>query len=141
MSKERLSRGIKTIVWVNSIAAVITSIFWILVMFKIFIQQNNDIAMDMASKASTLGFLISDLVLAVPILIISIPGLLKLRSWGWTFGQMANILWIYSLTSLWARDIYTGVLTPGDIIFLPFAFFSIWSINYLWRNRRRFNIS
>ncbi|QZY56461.1 hypothetical protein [Crassaminicella profunda] len=140
MRKSILTNGIKAIIGVNSIAAVISLIFWILVMFKIFIQSNTGITMDIMSKASTLGFLIADIFLAVPILMISIPGLLRLSSWGWTFAQMANILWIYSLASLWTRDIYTGLITPGDIIFLPFGLFSIWSINYLWRNKSKFNI-
>lgn len=135
-----LPNGIKTIVSVNCIAAVITLIFWTLILFKVFLGSGNEITMDTVSKASTLGFLIADLIWAVPMLIISIPGLLKLSSWGWTTAQMTNTLWLYSLTSLWVRDIYIGLITPGDYLFLPFAIFSIWSAYYLWSNRNLFSI-
>jgi len=135
-----LSNGLKTIVSVNSIAAVITLIFWLLIIFKVYLGSGNEIMMDTVSKASTLGFLIADLIWAVPMLIISVPGLLKLSSWGWTAAQMANILWMYSLTSLWVRDLYIGLISPGDYLFLPFALFSIWSAYYLWLHRSQFNI-
>ncbi len=140
MGKSSLSLGIKTIISVNCIAAVITLLFWLLVLFKLFIKPGNELSMDLPSKASTFGFLIADLLWAVPILILSIPGLLKLKSWGWLAAQLANVLWVYSLTALWIRDLYTGAITPGDIIFLPFAVFSIWSAYYLWLNRSKFNI-
>lgn len=137
---KKLSTGIKTIIVVNSVAAVITQIFWILIVFTVYIGSDNEITLDIVSKASTLGFLVADLIWAVPMLIISIPGLIKLSTWGWTAAQMANILWMYSLTSVWVRDLYIGLINPGDYIFLPFALFSVWSTYYLWLNRSKFNI-
>lgn len=140
MKNTSLPYGIKTIISVNCIAVIVTIFFWIFVLFKIFINPSSETTMDIASKASTFGFLISDLIWAVPLLIISIPGLIKLKFYGWTSAQLANILWIYSLTNLWVRDIYIGIITPGDILFLPFAIFSIWSAYCLWSNRDKFNI-
>jgi len=99
MGKSSLTLGIKTIISVNSIAAVITLLFWLLVLFKLFIEPGNELSMNLPSKASTFGFLIADLLWAVPILILSIPGLLKLKSWGWLTAQLTNVLWVYSLTA------------------------------------------
>jgi hypothetical protein len=140
MKKSLLTFGIKTIISVNCIAAVVTLIFWVLVIFRLFMKSGNELSIDTASKASTLGFLVADLIWAVPILILSIPGLLRLNSWGWIATQMANILWVYSLTASWTRDIYIGIINPGNILFLPFAIFSIWSVYYLWINKGKFNI-
>lgn len=141
MRNSVLPRGIKTIIIVNFIASIFTLLFWILVLIKVYISQNVNIIMDKASKASTLGFLVSDLVWAVPMLVISVYGLKKLSSFGWLTAQFVNILWMYSLTSVWRiRDIYVGVINPGDYLFLPFLIFSIWAVFYLWKKRKVFNI-
>lgn len=64
-----------------------------------------------------------------------LPGLLKGKSWGVQAAQMANILWIYSLISTWSRDLYMGAVSPGNILFLPFALFAVWSLYYLLTSR------
>jgi hypothetical protein len=138
MEKITLSRGLKTIINVNIIVAIITLLFWILILFKIYIFPDANLVMKNSAKASTFGYLIADLILAVPILVASISSLSKLKFSGWLLAQFANILWIYSLLSVWIRDLYAKEITPGDIIFLPLIPFSIWSIQYLWKNRNKF---
>jgi len=75
------------------------------------------------------------------LLVISIAGLRKLNTLGWLAALMVNILWFYSLTSLWVRDIYLGTISPGDYVFLPFGIFAIWSTYYLWIKKEKFDIS
>jgi hypothetical protein len=140
LSQSPLPPGIRTIMVVNCLATVLTLLFWLLVLWRVFLAPENPTALSMASRASTLGFLISDLIWAVPIMAVSIPGLARLRFWGWAAAQSANILWIYSMTILWVRDSYSGTITPGDILFLPLALFSLWSLYYLWMKRSWFPI-
>jgi len=135
------TRGVKTIIIVNVISTFVTLIFWVLVLIKIYILQNTDIVIDNVLKASTLGFLAADFFWAIPLLVISIAGLRKLNTLGWLAALMVNILWFYSLTSLWVRDIYLGTISPGDYVFLPFGIFAIWSTYYLWIKKEKFDIS
>jgi hypothetical protein len=90
------------------------------------------------SNASAYGFMFADLIWAVPVLIISIPGLLKMKFWGWTAAQLVNFLWFYSLSAIVFRDVYIGSMSPGGIIFLPFGAAAIWAFIYLWRKRNLF---
>ncbi|HEX2956597.1 MAG TPA: hypothetical protein VHO70_07190 [Chitinispirillaceae bacterium] len=140
MTKTALTSGIKTIIVVNTVATVVTILFWSLVLIKVYGTQSSGIMMDNVSKGSTLGFLVADCIWAVPLLIISIYGLLKRSVLGWLVAQLVNILWCYSLTSLWVRDSYLGMISPGDYIFLPFTIFSLWSIYYLWNRKNLFGI-
>lgn len=140
MTKSVLTPGIKTIIVVNLIATVVTVLFWGLILIKIFDAHSSSIVMDNVSKGSTLGFLVADCIWAVPLLIISVFGLKKRSALGWLAAQLANILWFYSMTSLWVRDSYLGMINPGDYLFLPFTIFSLWSIYYLWINRSEFGI-
>lgn len=138
MNKISLPRGLKIIIAVNIAASSITVLFWVLIFLKVYIIPSPSFAMDNSMKASTLGYLITDMLIAVPILIASISGLRKLKFWGWLMAQAANVLWIYSLFSVWARDLYAGQITPGDIIFAPLIPFSFWAFYYLWKNRNAF---
>lgn len=140
MNEEKVAvrpRGVTVIAMVNAVATVITVAFWLLVGWRLF-GQSGAVGLSREALASTLGFLVADLVWAVPLLVISIPGLLRMRFWGWVAAQAANLLWFYSLTNLWVRDLYLGTITPGNIIFLPFVLFSIWAAWYLWTHRRLF---
>ncbi|GAA6621791.1 hypothetical protein [Scytonema sp. NUACC26] len=130
--------GVTVIAIINGVATIITLGFWFLVIQRLFINKNLPIALDKASAASTLGFIVADITWAVPMLVMSVPGLWRLTSWGWTAAQMANILWFYSLTSAWTRDLYLGSISPGNLLFLPFALFSIWTTIYLWMQRNIF---
>jgi len=42
-----------------------------------------------------------------------------------------------SMTVIWIRDGYSAV-SPGAVLFTPFAIIALWSIVYLWKFRRRF---
>lgn len=130
-------RGVTLIAIVNAGATVITLAFWFLVHQRLF-QPDVLATLGRASVASTLGFMIADLVWAVPLLIVSVPGLWRSRAWGWTAAQMANILWLYPLTAGWSRDLYLGSISPGNMLFLPFALFSVWATIYLWQTRYLF---
>lgn len=130
-------RGVTVIAVVNTFAAVITLAFWTLVYLRLF-SGHAASGIDRSALASTLGFLVADLIWAVPVLILSVFGLWKLRFWGWTTAQAANILWCYSLTALLVRDLSTGAVSPGIVLFLPFALFSIWAAIYLWTVRQTF---
>ncbi len=130
--------GVTVIIIVNIIASVITIIFWYLVSRRLFGSNGNQIQLDKFSAGSTFGFMIADIIFAVPVLIISIPGLRKMRFYGWTAAQMANILWLYSLTAVLIRDLYSSMVSPGSLLFLPFALFSVWGIIYLWKKREIF---
>jgi len=138
MEKITLPRGLKAIIIVNIIAATITLLFWILILFKVYIFPSANLTMENSTKASTFGYLVADLILAVPILAASISGLSKLKFSGWLLAQFANLLWIYSLLSVWVRDLYAKEITPGDIIFFPLIPFSLWSMQYLWNNKNKF---
>ncbi|OUL29217.1 hypothetical protein [Nostoc sp. 106C] len=130
--------AVTIIVIVNSVATVITLGFWFLVQQRLFGSENLGIALDKTSVASTLGFMVADILWAVPMLIISVPGLWRLCAWGWTAAQMANILWFYSLTSAWTRDLYVGSISSGNLLFLLFAVLSVWATIYLWMQRHLF---
>jgi len=123
----------------NALGCVITLLFWLLILFKKLIPfPGNFIALaERANAATTYGFMIADFLYSVPLLLLATAGLWRMRFWGWTAAQMVNILWIYSITIIWIRDLYSK-LSPGGILFLPFALVSVWAIWYLWRRREIF---
>lgn len=129
--------GITVIVLINGIATILTLFFWLLIYIRVFSKTIEE-PVFRAIASSTLGFLVADIFLAVPLLILSCLGLWKLCDWGWLFAQMANIVWIYSIAVVLIRDIYIGKLSPGLLLFLPFALFTIWAIAYLWYARSYF---
>jgi hypothetical protein len=133
------TKAITFLAIVNGAALVITILFWGAVFFGRLVPLPPDLS-DMASRANaatTYGFLVGDVVWSVPLLLLSTIGLWHLRPWGWTACQMANILWLYSMTVIWMRDAYTTV-SPGSLLFLPFAIIAAWAIIYLWRKRLLF---
>lgn len=130
--------GITIIVIVNSVATVITLAFWILVLSRFFGGAHLYLVLEKASVASTLGFIVADFVWAIPLLIMSVIGLWHLRFWGWMAAQLVNILWFYSLTAAWVRDLYLVNISLGNLLFLPFALFAMWSTVYLWNVRNLF---
>jgi hypothetical protein len=133
-------KGIITIALVNSIAAIVTLIFWLLVQHRLFGSQKLPDAVDRPSMATTLGFMIADIAWALPLLILSVVGLWYSRFWGWTMAQMVNILWFYALTITWVRDVYLGRISPGSVLFLPFTLFAVWATLYLWKHRSSFGV-
>ena len=138
MASIRRSAAVTTIAVVNAIAGVLTLLFWTVVYFRLFYGSP---AVDSAMRASlstTLGFLVGDVLWAVPLLFLSVVGLRRLRDWGWLLAQMVNVLWVYSMTVVWVRDLYAGSISPGAVVFTPFALVAVWATAYLWRARRDF---
>ncbi len=130
--------GITAIAIINAVAAILTLAFWLLVYVRLFLGGTFADAAARASAAATAGYLAGDVVWALPLLVFSVVGLLRLRDWGWLLAQMANILWLYSMTAVWVRDLFTGTVSPGAILFLPFVPVAVWATFYLWRQRFAF---
>ena len=80
-----------------------------------------------------------DILYSVPVLLMACVGIWRLRIWGWMAGQMANVLWIYSMTVILVRDAYTKI-SPGGLLFTPFMLIAIWAIPYLWIRREYFGV-
>jgi hypothetical protein len=80
--------------------------------------------------------MIGDIAFSAPLLLLGTIGLWKPHAWGWTAAQMVNILWIYSMTII-MRDDYTS-FSPGGLLFTPFVPAAVWSMIYLWKQRRLF---
>jgi hypothetical protein len=132
------SRGVGTIAIVNAVAGVVTLLFWGLVFLRLFAGPTNPDPVVRASAAATLGFLVGDVVWAVPLLFLSVAGLRRRRDWGWLVAQMVNALWLYSMTVVWVRDVYAGSISPGAVLFTPFAVIAMWATMHLWKTRRAF---
>jgi hypothetical protein len=126
---------------VNAIALFITLLFWGMVFAKRLIPFPGDLTAmtDRANSAVTYGFMIGDILYSAPLLMLAWLGLWRLRSWGWLAAQMANALWIYSMTIILIRDYYT-TRSPGGVFFIPFTIVAIWAIPYLWIHRRDFGV-
>lgn len=137
----RRSRGLTFLSVVNGIALVITLLFWGTVFFARLVPLPGDLTSlaDRANSAVTYGFMAGDVLYSVPLLLMACIGIWRLRSWGWLAGQMANILWVYSMTVILLRDAYT-TFSPGGVLFIPFTIAAIWAIPYLWVRRNDFGI-
>lgn len=131
---------VKLIVTVNVLAFLISFLFWLIIYIKLFFGNSSFTGADRMLISSTFGFMIADIIWALPLLAVSIYGLKNMTSYGWASAQGANILWFYSMTSLWSRDIYGGLINPGNFIFLPFFIFSFFSAYYLWKKRGLFGV-
>lgn len=134
----RYDVGLTLIVGINALAFGITALFWLLVWQRLSQPSLIELFLDRGSRASTLGFLIADVVWALPLLLISVFGLLKKKLWGWTAAQMVNVLWWYSVTAVLVRDTQLDSVAPGSVLFLPFALLAVWQAWYLWRKRKMF---
>lgn len=134
------SRSIVVIAVANAVGAILTVAFWGLVWFRVFMPDAPPPGLDSGSVSTTFGFLVADLSWATILLVLSVVGLIRLRAWGWLSAQMVNILWLYSMTVIWCRDIHAAQISPGAVIFLPFVPFSAWAIVALWKVRDRFGI-
>ncbi|MGE5499971.1 MAG: hypothetical protein ACM3Q2_17995 [Syntrophothermus sp.] len=131
-------KAVKIICIVNAAAAVIHLIFWTLAFIKLPSPLSFESASERANMAVSYGFGFADLLFSLPLLAISSFGLWKFRFWGWFTAQLANMCWFYSFSVLITKDLYTGKITPGTAIFLPFAIFSVWIAIYLWKMRESF---
>lgn len=133
--------GIIVLASINLVALVVTIAFWGLVYFGQFVRKPGGLESlaERANTAVTFGFMLGDVFYSVPLLLLAAIGLWRMRSWGWLAAQMANILWIYSMTVILIRDFYS-TWSPGGLLFIPFAIIAIGSIPYLWIHRRVFGI-
>jgi hypothetical protein len=134
--------GVGFLAIVNLVAFVVTIAFWALVFFGRLVPLPGTLTVpaERANAAVTYGFLIGDVVYSAPLLVLAGVGLWRLRTWGWLAAQMANILWVYSMTVVLLRDYYTA-WSPGGLLFIPFALVAAGAIPYLWARRRAFGIS
>lgn len=124
---------------INGVAFLLTLLFWGTVAFSKLVPYPSDVSgiPERANAATTWGFLIGDLAFSAPLLLLGTIGLLRPRPWGWTAAQMVNILWLYSMTIVLLRDAYTSI-SPGGLLFAPFVPAAVWSMFYLWRQRKLF---
>ncbi|MBN2200348.1 hypothetical protein JW777_00170 [bacterium] len=123
---------------VNAVGLFFSILFWAFVAFRFFLAPGTPGNMDQATAASTFGFLVADCMVALPLLCIGWIGLLRMSFPGWTAAQLANVLWVYALLAVWARDLHSGRLSPGGLVFLPFTVFAVWALGYLWKKRTLF---
>ncbi|MBN2426530.1 MAG: hypothetical protein JXR46_04475 [Calditrichaceae bacterium] len=139
--KTRLT-GFTFLAIINAVAFFVTIIFWGLVFFSHLIPFPGELSSsaERGNSAVTYGFMLGDVFYSAPLLLLAWLGLWKVKSWGWLAAQMANILWIYSMTVILLRDANTS-MSPGGLLFIPFLLISIWAIPYLWINRKEFGIS
>lgn len=124
---------------INGLAFIVTLVFWSLVLLKKLVPPPHELTVlsEKANAATTYGFAIGDLVWSTLLLFISCVGLWRMRFWGWTAAQMTNAIWVYSMTVVLIRDAYT-TLSPGGVLFTPFALIAIWATYYLWKQRQLF---
>jgi hypothetical protein len=130
---------IKLIAIINGIGFVVTLVFRAFVFFKSLapLPDNLTVAAERANAATTYGFMIGDMLWSVPLLLIGSISLWRLQPLGWTAAQMVNILWVYSMTVVWTRDVYTS-FSPGGMLFIPFTLAAPWATVYLWKYRDLF---
>jgi hypothetical protein len=136
------ARGVTFFAIANAVSFVLTLLFWGAVFFRKLIPFPGDLVSlaERGNAAVTYGFMLGDVLYSAPLLLFGCIGLWRLRSWGWLATQMANALWIYSMTVILFRDAYT-TMSPGGVIFIPFTLIAIWAIPYLWRRRSDFGIT
>lgn len=130
--------GIKLIALINAIAALLHLLFWILAFTRLPSIISQSSAADRLNLATTYGFGIADIIWSVPVLFIASIGLWKNKLIGWLAAFLANILYWYSLTIVIIRDLSSDSISPGTILFLPFALFAFWAAYYLWKVRGSF---
>jgi hypothetical protein len=123
---------------VNGLAVLLHLAFWSLAAATLPTPWSFDDPTARAAMAFTYGFGLADLIWSVPFLLAGSVGLFRLRPWGWVGAQAANVLYWYSSTVILVRDATARSLSPGTVIFLPFALFAIWAAIYLWSHRRFF---
>jgi hypothetical protein len=136
--KRKKDTGISIIIGINSFAFVLTAAFWLLVWNRMTQASFVEVFIDKGSRASTLGFMIADIAWALPLLLLSVLGLNRKKLWGWTAAQLVNVLWVYSVTAVMVRDVYLESVSPGSLLFLPFALLAVWQAWYLWKKRKLF---
>jgi hypothetical protein len=116
---------IKVIVFINGIAAILHLFFWITAFIKLPAITSTKNVADQINLATTYGFGIADFLWSVPLLLIGSIGLWKKTGIGW-------------LAALLANSMLSDSISPGTILFLPFALVSFWISYFLWNSRSIF---
>lgn len=130
-------KPITLIAVVNGVAAALHGLFWIAAFLKLR-SSPEAFPLDAGAVATIYGFGVADLVWSAPLLAASAVGLWRGRFWGWLAAQWCNVLYGYSLTVVLVRDLNLGTVSPGGVLFLPFALFAFWAAWYLWSHRADF---
>lgn len=130
-------KAITLIAVVNGVAAVLHGLFWVAVLLELRGGQEA-LQLDAGAVATIYGFGVADLVWSAPLLALSAVGLWRGRLWGWLAAQWCNVLYGYSLTVVWVRDLTLGTVSPGGVLFLPFTLFAFWAAWHLWFHRADF---
>ena len=131
-------RDIKLIAIINAIGALLTIVFWTLAFTRLPSPASIMDLPERANMATTFGFGLADIVWSLPLLLLAAVGVWKMSFRGWLAAQMTNVLWWYSLSVISTRDFYTRTLSPGTVIFMPFALFAFWAAWMLWKERELF---
>ena len=133
--------GITFLAIVNYVACGVTLVFWALVYVGQLVPLPGTLPSEAerANAAVTYGFMLGDVLYSAPLLLLAGLGLWRRRPWGWLAAQMANALWIYSMTVILLRDFYSR-WSPGGLLFVPFAVIALWAVPYLWIQRRAFQV-
>jgi hypothetical protein len=133
--------GITFLAIVNDVACGVTLVFWALVYVGQLVPLPGTLPSEAerANAAVTYGFMLGDVLYSAPLLLLAGLGLWRRRPWGWLAAQMANALWIYSMTVILLRDFYSR-WSPGGLLFVPFAAIALWAVPYLWIQRRAFQV-
>ncbi len=128
-------------IW-NWIAFGLTLLFWSAVAISHVVSFPWELTtpLEKGASAVTYGFLLGDMFYSLPLLFLAARGLALRKSWGWMSAQMANALWIYSMTLILIRDGFTR-WSPGGLLFIPFLIVAIISIPWLWKNRSFFGVN
>ena len=135
-SNQRL--GIRVIAWVNGLAALLHILFWVYAFIRIPSISSLKNTAEKTNLATTFGFGLADLIWSVPLLLIASIPLWKGKIIGWLAAHMANVLYWYSFTVIIIRDLSSNSISPGTILFSPFALFSFWAAHYLWKVKTDF---
>jgi len=131
--------GVTVIVMVNIFGWVTTEGLWAFLHLTNKIPAINEMNSYFEKSYIGLvnGFTIADLIWSNLTLLLSIFGLWKMKSWGWTAALMANTIWLYTMTFSLVRD-FLLTLTGTTLFFIFFALFAFVSTIYLWRKRALF---
>lgn len=138
VSNSNRTTWIKIIAFINGISAIMHLFFWITAFVKLPAISSQKSLADQINLATTYAFGIADFIWSIPLLIIGSIGLWKKAEIGWLAALLANALYWYSFTVIITRDLFSGSISPGTILFLPFALFSFWTTYFLWKNRISF---
>ncbi|MFC2088684.1 hypothetical protein ACFLSX_03705 [Calditrichota bacterium] len=129
---------IKLISIINGIAALLHLIFWILAFTRLPSISSFGTVSEQMNLATTYGFGIADIIWSVPFLLLGSIALWKNKLVGWMGAYFANVLYWYSFTVIILRDLTADSISPGTILFLPFALFAFWAAYYLWKVQSSF---